>query len=84
MCLCFLLFVTFASQITSTDIDKSAANLLLPENNKLIEEESSPSKIREKRAAQNVLVEEQRFLTFVNRVPVRVPVVRVGCMFIFL
>lgn len=74
--------MTFASQITSTEIDKSAADLL-PENNKLIEEESSSPKIREKRAAQNVLVEEQRLLTFVNRVPVRVPVVRVGCMYNF-
>lgn len=75
--------MTFASQITSTETDKSAADLLLPENNKLVEEESLPPKDREKRAAQNVLVEEQRLLTFVNRVPVRVPVVRVGYMYNF-
>lgn len=68
MCLCFLMLMTYAQHITSAEIDKFT-NSITPQNE---------VKNREKRSAQNYIVEEQRLLTVVNRVPVRVPVVRVS------
>lgn len=75
VCLCFLMLMTYAPFITSAEIDKSTKSIS-PEN-EVNEKESSVVKNREKRAAQNYVV-EQRLLTVVNRGPVRVPFVNVG------
>lgn len=73
VCLCLLALSTYASPITSSESEDSTTDSTLSAN----ENDISILKNRHKRAAQNILV-GQRMVTFVNGVPVQVPVTRVS------
>lgn len=78
MCLFLIILLIYTLQITSTESDKPVTNSILDANLVDDKDESSSPKNRVKRAPQSYIVEEQKLLTVVNRVPVRVPVVRVS------
>lgn len=72
VCICLLALKTYASTITSAELAESTTNSISSDEN-----ESFIPKNRHRRAAQ-IVVGPQRLVTFMNGVPVQVPLTRVS------
>lgn len=77
MCLCLLALTIYASPIKSEELEESTPDSISSDEN-----ESFIPKNRHRRAAQ-IVVGPQRLVTFVNGVPVQVPLTRVSSIDLF-
>lgn len=72
MCICLLALTTYASTITSAELEESTTDSISSDEN-----ESFIPKNRHRRSPQ-IVVGPQRLVTFVNGMPVQVPLTRVS------